>query len=126
MRASRIERSAAVVVGSMLVLTAAGCGLFDVFIDQVKADIKDNPVIVQHIGTIQSMEIDWAGTGSEPDENTFVFNVTGSKGSGVLTAECITIDANTEDVRSGKLETSAGQTFDLFARGRAGGSQKYR
>ena len=56
------------------------------------------------------------GGGEEPDEDVFVFNISGSKGQGVLTAECITIDADHEDVVSGSLRIPSGEVIDLFAR----------
>lgn len=97
-----------------VIVTVAGCGLLDEFEKQVAADIKDNPVVVQYIGDINSIETDWTATGEEPDENTFVFRISGTKGEGMLTAECITIDADHEDVVSGSLELASGETIDLF------------
>lgn len=92
----------------------SACGLLDVFVDQVQADIEGNPVILRHIGTIDSMEIDWSATGEEPGEDVFVFRIKGSKGQGLLTAECVTVDADHEDVVAGKLELSSGETYNLF------------
>jgi hypothetical protein len=96
------------------ILLASGCGLFGEFERQVAADIKDNPVILQHIGDISTIKIDWTATGDAPGEDVFVFHVRGSKGEGVLTAECVTVDADREDVVSGTLRLSSGDTVDLF------------
>ena len=84
------------------------------FRKQVQTDIKDNPVLVDKIGTIQSFELDIDASEEVPGENDFVFNVKGSKGEGVLTATCITIDEYTEDVTAGTLRMSTGETVDLF------------
>ena len=97
-------------------LFASGCGLLADFEQQVAEDIKDNPVIVQHIGEITSIDVDWTATGEEPGDDVFVFHVNGTKGEGLLTAECITVDADHEDVVSGSLRLPSGETFDLFVR----------
>jgi hypothetical protein len=110
---ARVRRpSRAVLLPSILL--ASGCGLFGEFERQVAADIKDNPVILQHIGDISTIKIDWTATGDAPGEDVFVFHVRGSKGEGVLTAECVTVDADREDVVSGTLRLSSGDTVDLF------------
>ena len=84
------------------------------FRDQVRTDIEDNPVILDKIGTIRSFEVDVDASEELPGENDFVFNVSGSKGSGVMTATCITIDDFTEDVTAGTLKLSSGETVDMF------------
>lgn len=99
-----------------LLAVATGCGLLAEFERQVAVDIEDNPVIVRYIGDIDTIEIDWTATGEEPDEDVFVFRLSGSKGGGVLTAKCITVDADHEDVVSGSLRLPSGETIDLFER----------
>ena len=47
-------------------IVSASCGFFADFETQVAEDIKDNPVIRMHIGTIDSIDIDWSKTGDEP------------------------------------------------------------
>ena len=101
---------------TLALVAATGCGLLDAFENQVAADIKDNPVIVQHIGEIKSIDTDWTLTGEEPKEDVFVFRLSGTKGDGVLTAQCITVDADHEDVVSGSLKLPSGETVDLFGR----------
>jgi len=50
-------------------LASVSCGFFADFEKQVSEEIKDNPVIRTHIGTIDSIDIDWSRTGGEPGEN---------------------------------------------------------
>ncbi|TDI43768.1 MAG: hypothetical protein E2P02_10745 [Acidobacteria bacterium] len=95
-------------------IVSASCGFFADFEKQVAADIKDNPVIRTHLGTIDSIDIDWSKTGDETGENVFVFEISGPKGAGTLTAECITVDAEREDVVSGTLRLASGKEFNLF------------
>lgn len=95
-------------------LVASGCGLLAGFEQQVADDIQNNPVIVRHIGDITTIDIDWSATGEEPGDDVFVFQLTGTKGDGLLTAECITVDADHEDVVSGSLRLPSGESVDLF------------
>ena len=97
-----------------ILIVSVSCGFFADFEKQVAEDIKDNPVIRRHIGTIDSIDIDWSRTGDEPGENVFVFEISGPNGEGTLTAECITVDAEHEDVVSGKLRLASGEEFNLF------------
>jgi len=115
-RAHRARRSASLIAwcSTLLILFASGCGLLDEFENQVAEDIKENPVIVRYIGDITSIEVDWTATGDEPGDEVFVFRVSGTKGEGVLTAECVTVDADHEDVVSGSLRVPSGKSIDLF------------
>ncbi|MBW3597480.1 MAG: hypothetical protein KY475_09430 [Planctomycetes bacterium] len=86
----------------------------DEFDRQVQADVEDHPLIVEHIGAIQEFRHDWDASMEEPGEDVWVFDIRGEKGSGRLRAECITIDADTEDVTSGQLILDSGETIELF------------
>ena len=91
----------------------------DLVAEQVKADIEDNPVIVEHIGRIESIELDFSASADAPGDDTFVFELKGTKGSGVLTAEVVTVGDEHEEVRSGTLRLASGETVDLFPEGGA-------
>jgi hypothetical protein len=82
--------------------------------EQVKTDLRGNPVIEEHLGTITSIEVDWTASAAAEGEDEFVFDVEGPKGKGRLRVVTVTIDQNTEDVVSGTLELSSGETYDLF------------
>ncbi len=98
----------------LLASASLGCGLLAEFEQQVAADIQENPVIREHIGEIQRIETDWDATGEAPGDDVFVFRLDGTLGSGVLTAECITVDADHEDVVSGSLRLPSGRVVALF------------
>ena len=107
------------IIGGLVVLGClgiVGLGFWGVGMvtDQAMAALNANPVVQQHAGRITEMDIDWTGTGLEEEDNVFVFEFTSAKATGVVTAEFITIDAETEKVVSGKLELSSGETYDLF------------
>ena len=86
----------------------------DEFDRQVQVEVEGHPVIVEHIGAIQEFSHDWDASMAEPGEDVWVFDIRGEKGSGRLRAECVTIDADTEDVPSGELILDSGQTVQLF------------
>lgn len=49
--------------------------------------LRDNPKLRQHVGEIESLELDWVATAAKEDDETFVYRVQGDRGSGVLTVE---------------------------------------
>jgi hypothetical protein len=82
--------------------------------DQVEADLRGNPVLQAHLGTITRFDLNYVRSMAEPDTETFVFDVTGAKGSGRIVARCVTVDADHEKVTAGKLQLASGQEYDLF------------
>jgi hypothetical protein len=112
-------------IGTLLCAGVCGGGAFwgwGLFEEQAQQALSQNEVIVEHIGEIQSMEIDLMGTGDAADAGTpggetFVFRIEGSKGSGVVTAEFVTNEADAELLTSGTLTLSNGEVIDLFAPG---------
>ncbi|HUE70524.1 MAG TPA: hypothetical protein VMP01_06505 [Pirellulaceae bacterium] len=83
--------------GGVLLLLCAGCGLTMYFgftgimgfmEGMVRDQIKDDPVIVEHIGELQSVKINLTAAAEEkqknpqPGRNPLVFDVQGTKGSG--------------------------------------------
>jgi len=51
--------------------------------------IKQNPIIAEHIGTITRFKANLAASVKETGEDTSVFDVTGTKGSGKLRVDCL-------------------------------------
>jgi len=107
--------------GCLLAVIAVAVGVFGlgyfglgVFAEQVANDLRSNPVVVEHLGTIQELEVDLMASSAVADQNIFVFDAKGAKGQGRIRAECVTIDGGTEDVVSGTLEMSTGEVYDLF------------
>jgi hypothetical protein len=116
--------AAAGVVG--IVVLALGAGLFvrwgmGIFAEQVKLELRENPVILEHLGRLDTLEMDMTASTAAEDEDEFVFNAEGTKGSGVIRAICITRSPDREEVVSGTLELPDGSTYDLFPDGESGG-----
>ena len=117
------RRSPAVTIAIVIVaigaLAVVGVGLLalwgmNLVAEQVGENLRDNPVILDHLGTIESIDIDFSKSIDAPNEDAFVFNVEGSRGSGIVTAVLVTIDEDREEVVSGTLELASGETLDLF------------
>lgn len=92
-----------------------GAGLDDVlggdniFTRQARVAAQRYPLVRQHIGTLQSFELDLAGTGEAEGADEFVFTLVGDKGRGRLLAEFITVDAETERLGKGVLTLADGR-----------------
>ena len=86
----------------------------DVFADSVEADLRNNPVIVEHIGRIEELEVDLSTSLSTEGPDDFVFRARGTKGSGLISATCVTSDEGVEEVVAGTIQLDSGETLDLF------------
>lgn len=105
------------VVGGGVLLVCCG-GAASVFVfgtrvmgKQVAEALRDNPVIREHIGEIQSCDVDFTASAAQEGQDTMVFNVKGSKGSGTLIADTDSSDPDSETVRSAKLRLPDGREF---------------
>jgi hypothetical protein len=80
-------------IGGVLFLCCGGgvVGLavfgMNIAAEEVSDQVRDNPKFREHIGELQSMETDWVATAAKNDDETFVYNARGDKGSGVLTVK---------------------------------------
>ena len=88
----------------------------NVFTEQVVQEIRDNPVIVEHIGKIEDTDTEWVATAAANDDEVFVFALEGTKGSGTVTVR-ITINGEQQEVTEGSLELPSGEVLDLFPDG---------
>ena len=94
-----------------------GSGLFfwlgwNTFSDQIKAYLNSNPIIQNHIGYVNEIEIDLAATGNEINNDIFVFAVEGSKNTGLLKVE---IDSGSHlYILSGTIKLPSGEIYDLI------------
>jgi hypothetical protein len=78
----------------------------------VKNEVRDNPVILEHIGNIEECEFDASASGAAKGEDEAVFRLVGTKGKGELT---VTLDQDDDArmVRAATLRTEDGKTFEL-------------
>jgi hypothetical protein len=87
---------------------------FGVFADEVENDLRTNPVITEHIGRIEEFDLDLGASIAAEGDEDFVFHVSGTKGSGLVTATCVTNENGVEEVVSGTIQLESGETLDLF------------
>lgn len=100
-------------------LTCCGCGGLmwfglNVQADELKASLKGNPVIEEHIGEITDLSIDFGETIGHDGSETTVCRVKGTKGSGKIVGETTANELNNEVFRSGELILPDGTKHDLF------------
>ena len=83
----------------------------------IAKSVEDNPVIEEHIGTIDSANFNFVKTGELGEEapqgklKPIALDVKGSKGSGTIEGY---FNQTNNNIESGTLTTADGQTFDLF------------
>jgi hypothetical protein len=85
-----------------------------VFADEVEADLRPNPVVREHIGRIEEFELDLSASIAAQGSEDFVFRVSGTKGTGLIFATCVTNDSGVEEVVAGTIQLESGETLDLF------------
>ena len=85
-----------------------------VFADEVESELRSNPVIIEHVGRIEEFELDLSASVAEAGGEDFIFHVSGTKGSGLVTATCVTNDEGMEEVVAGTIQLDSGETLDLF------------
>lgn len=87
----------------------------DLVTADVEADLRDNPVLREELGDVVEFEIAWGQSFAHPDEDVFVYRVTGTKGSGLVRAESLTVDDG-EQVIWAELELPSGEVRVLVER----------
>jgi hypothetical protein len=75
--------------GALLLVCGGGCGALVVFglnvaEEEIIAQLRDNPKLREHIGEIESLDLDIVASGAEDDEDVFVYRVKGTQGAGRL------------------------------------------
>ncbi|MFO1094252.1 MAG: hypothetical protein U0992_13225 [Planctomycetaceae bacterium] len=103
------------------VLLCGGCCFgtmyfgFSTIETQARPQISNNPVVIEHVGQVTSVEMDWMASiqMSQDQENTFVFDVKGDKGSGRIVAVMDPGSRNPMNLQSGQLTMSTGEVYEL-------------
>ena len=115
------KRLAWVLAGTGALLAVLCCGGFgglayfglNLVKTEVRNQVRDHPVVVEHIGEIQTFDINLTESGAAADSDTFVYEVAGTKGRGVLTVKHVTDDDGAEQIVSAKLRLPDGQEHDV-------------
>lgn len=81
--------------------------------EEVATQVRDNPKFREHIGELQSLDVDWVASSAHDDEETFVYKARGDKGSGVLTVKQETDDDWNEVIVEASLRLKNGTTVQI-------------
>ena len=105
--------------GLFLVLLCCG-GTFGVItfgVNMIEAEVKDklrdNAKLREHIGEIQSLDTDFTASMAAEDEDTYRYNVRGTKGSGELTVKQRTDEDGNEVIDEATLRLPDGKTVPI-------------
>ena len=85
-----------------------------VFSDEVESELRSNPVIIEHVGRIEEFDLDLSASVAEEGSEDFIFRVSGTKGSGLVNATCVTNADGMEKVVAGTIQLESGESLDLF------------
>ncbi|MEZ5461264.1 hypothetical protein [Dokdonella sp.] len=86
---------------------------FQEFSEQARTAIRNDPDIRAAVGEIRDIHFDLTATGDAPGDEEFAFRVEGSRASGLLVGRFVTVNANTEDLRSGQLFLEDGRVIQF-------------
>jgi hypothetical protein len=106
------------VAGAVLLVCGGGCGAL-VFVglnvaeEEIAVQLRDNPKLREHVGEIESLDMDIIASGAEDDDDVFVYRVKGSKGSGKLTIREGTSDDFDTIVEEATLRLPDGTTVPI-------------
>lgn len=101
--------------GSAAMMTQFGIGIVA---DEYASQLEGNPVIVEHIGEIDELSVDWGSTFTRAAEGdgqseAIGFSIRGSKGSGVVYIEQDNSSGDDVRMKSATLVTSDGNSFPI-------------
>jgi hypothetical protein len=109
-------------VGGAVVLVLAGCiccggaayfGM-QIVTEEVAEQLRYHPVVLEQLGEVEEFKVNWAKSINEDDNmDLWVYDVKGTKGSGVITCEHVTNDAGNEEILWATLKLPDGREFDL-------------
>ncbi|GJM22816.1 MAG: hypothetical protein DHS20C15_27310 [Planctomycetota bacterium] len=75
---------------------------------------KQNPVVLEHLGGVQAVELDFMATVNAETRETRVLRVFGPKGKGEVVAEFSTTGDKIDGLVSGRLILESGAEHDLL------------
>ncbi len=75
--------------------------------------LRDNPKFREHIGELQEINVDYIASAAKDDDETFVYNVKGDKGAGVVTVKHVTGDDGNEEIVEASLRLKDGRQIQV-------------
>lgn len=100
----------------ILVCCGAGVWVIQFGMNVISADIenqlRDHPQIKEHVGEIQTLEVDWGKSLAEDDYDIWTYDIEGSKARGEVIVESKSEDDG-EVIEAATLRLSTGKTIEL-------------
>ena len=109
----------AVTTGLVLVLLCCGGGIGVVWFglgvveNSVLSQLRDHPAVEEHIGEIEEFKMNLMASANHEDSDTFIYDVSGSKGSGTLEVRSVTVGSH-EEISDATLELPDGTRINLI------------
>ena len=120
-RKAKKRRNCLLLVGAAALLLMFGCGGiaalmgvgFNSIRREVALDLHDHPQIREHIGEMDSFELDLGGSFEVVDSGSFVYAISGSKGRGLIQVWSEANARGVEEVVAAELEMDDGRLIQL-------------
>ena len=106
------------ITGGVVIVLCCGGGTaivvfaMNVISREIEVELRDHPQLVKHVGPVTSFDMNWTATFAA-DEDVYVFDVRGEKGSGEVTVESITGLDDKEEIQWARLRLPGGEVVDL-------------
>ncbi|QDU31957.1 hypothetical protein ETAA8_71190 [Anatilimnocola aggregata] len=113
-------------IGGVALLVCCSCGGIGYFgfnqalgmvAQQIKPQLQTDPVIQEHIGTIDTLSMNMTKSVSEAEQNKkqgfLVFDIKGEKGSGIVMGRVDQTNPQQARLAEGELRMADGQSFPL-------------
>jgi hypothetical protein len=103
--------------GTVLMCCGGGGGLvyfgLNLIGQEVADDLRDHPKVQEQLGGIEEISFNFTKSAARDDDDEYVFDVKGPKGTGTLICKTADSDDGETEVVSASLRTSDGQTHVL-------------
>lgn len=99
-----------IVLGAVGSIAWHGFGMFN---DQAKAAIHNNPGVIEAVGEIREIRMDFTATGNTSGAETFAYRIEGERANGLLVGRFVTVSGDAEELRDGRLTLDDGRVIPL-------------
>ena len=86
----------------------------DLVTEEIACQLRDNPVLVDKVGEVESFQMEYVSSVSTEDEDEWIYRVRGRKGEGTITVRHVTNDEGNEEILSARLRMGDGTEYDLL------------
>lgn len=105
--------------GCLLMLLLCGGGIAAIYFglnlveEDLKVQLRDHPQVREHLGELQTIDVNFIKSGAIEDDEALVYDMTGSKGSAEVTIVSETPFSGPEEIRSATMRLSDGRVVEL-------------